>query len=375
MTVLSSLRETHEMSTCRWTHRPRVEGVPSFVSTARRRRAALRQDATGFLFCYEATVPPVLVAARKMPSAASKGAAAEEERSESESDDQADGALEARRRVRRGGEGCGISIHASCPPRVAFTSDALGLPPLEPAHMALLLPALAACHFGPGAVVQSCLPLVVPFSMPELSYSTWASNKKALAYNRCVIVTIYIQGACALLKFTSGNMVGGFFDGMQVAMGIYSLTPDGMRLLPTYMMMSGVNGAVGLLQVLQTYNGIPLAWLPKLQIIPPVMAMVSSYFSWQFLKECRTISAGVGGVGRQPATDTQGDSCIVWAMGADWWPSFIWAPIHGEPRSSGQDRGREGGGITGFGDSAGGGFGAGLRFPVFEGSGHRLGEQ
>eukprot|EP00928_Gymnodinium_smaydae_P043216 TRINITY_DN29003_c0_g2_i1.p1 TRINITY_DN29003_c0_g2~~TRINITY_DN29003_c0_g2_i1.p1 ORF type:complete len:382 (-),score=82.72 TRINITY_DN29003_c0_g2_i1:74-1219(-) len=315
------------------------------VATARRGKLAVKRDGGAFLFCGQARiqVAPVKATVRRRSQASSEAA----------SDDAADD--KAQRRA-----------------APALLVDALRLPQPEPAHAALLIPALAAAASRAGlatggmeVVATSCLPLIVPFSMPQLSPIAWFSNKRALAYNRCVIVSIYVQGAFAVLKFASGNVVGGFFDGCQVAMGVYSLMPDGMRLFPTYMMMSGFNGIIGLLQVLQQYNGVPLHWLPTLQVWPPLVSVVSAYFCWQFLTACRDIVAD-GGL--MMPRERQQESCLVRAMGGDWWPAFLSASIYGESAPGARDREADApAGVNTFG-------GPGPGFSVFEGSGHRLGE-
>jgi len=251
-----------------------------------------------------------------------------------------------------------------------LTADAMKLPEFELPHAISMLPAvhaLAASQLGlsPGMAL-CCLPIVTPFSMPHMTPAVWYSNKRALAYNRMVVITVYIQGACAIFKFGTGNMVGGFFDGIQAAMGFYSLMPEGMRFLPTYMMMAGFNGVIGLLQVVQTYNGVPLQMLPIMPILAPVAAITSAYFGYQFCKEVRKIAGGI-----PDEADGAQSSCFVRTMGGDWFPSFLTAPLYG-PSQDGRSNDDEGfsGGIHGYGGRSG----AQQRFSVFEGSGHRLGE-
>jgi len=253
-----------------------------------------------------------------------------------------------------------------------LTADTLRLPPFELAHAVLMMRGLAASHVGlaPG-VVQSCLPIIVPFSLPEMNPSAWFANKRALAYNRCIIVTVYVQGVCAALKLMSGNMIGGFFDGIQAGMGYYSLSPDGTRFLPTYMMMAGLNGVVALLQVLQRYHGVPLHYLPWSQVAMPVASILSAYFSWEFCRELRAIATGL------PSGAAQ-DSCIVKVMGGDWWPAMLSAPSYGLQHTDWDSARHEdsygGGRQSGINFGSFGPGGVGSRFSVFEGSGHRLGE-
>eukprot|EP00929_Paragymnodinium_shiwhaense_P009251 TRINITY_DN113346_c0_g1_i1.p1 TRINITY_DN113346_c0_g1~~TRINITY_DN113346_c0_g1_i1.p1 ORF type:complete len:361 (+),score=75.08 TRINITY_DN113346_c0_g1_i1:58-1140(+) len=242
-----------------------------------------------------------------------------------------------------------------------LTFDKFGLPPPEPAHLLLLAPAVAAAlqpggiALAPAGLAASCLPIVAPFSMPPMTPGAWCSNKQALAYGRCVVVALYFQAGFAVLKIMHGNLVGGFMDGIQAAMGFYSLTPGGLGLFPTYMMMAGVNGVMNLLQVLQMFQGVPLQYIPQVHIWPPVTSLVSAYFGWQFCKEIRNIANGY---------PQDSDGCFVRIMAGDWWPDCLTAGMF------------NGGGHAEEPSSSGGVFSSHSRQPqtrIFEGSGRRLG--
>lgn len=230
------------------------------------------------------------------------------------------------------------------------------LPPFQLAHLGTLLPAAVAAHGGlylPAGVACACLPIMAPFRVPQVSPDSWMANKRALAFHRCCVFGVYLQGAFALLKFSGGDLVGGTYLGIQAAMGAYAVTPDGSSFMPSYMMISGFNGLLGIIQVLQTFQGMPLHYIPLSAMLPPTISLLSCYWCWQFCQELRAVGAGLPGAGPQ-------DTCWVKFMGGDIWPISSLSPT-----IETSERDRERASATG---------GVSSRFSAFGGSGHRLGE-
>jgi hypothetical protein len=260
------------------------------------------------------------------------------------------------------GDGEEASGLASVVPRgrAHLTAAALGLPPFNISNVFLLLPAAASLHAQgavAGGVAAACLPMAVPFSVPQVSPDSWLANKRARAFHRCCVIGVYVQGASAVFKFMRGDLVGGTYDGLMALMGGYAIQPDGMRFFPTYIMCAGFNGLLGTFQVFQTYQGIPLHFLPLMACLPPIVGVATAYCGWQFCKELRAIAAGLPGDGPQ-------DSCFVRFMGGDWWPASLSPMPQAEAAPS----------AGGFGGGATGASAAGGRFSAFAGDGHRLGE-
>lgn len=249
--------------------------------------------------------------------------------------------------------------HAKLPPSLHPRLDltaALRLPDLDlPSSIALLLPLAAATHCAlagsGGAVAAACVPIAIPFSVPQVSPDAWLANKRARAFHRCCVVCVYAQGAIAVLKFARGDLVGGTYDALQALMGGYAIQPDGQRFFPTYIVISGFNGLLGLFQVFQSFQGVPLHFLPMLALLPPAFSLMAAYCGWQFCREVNAIAAGLTGDGPQ-------DSCFVRCIGGDWWPSSI------GPSYSGSTAGDGGVGVQS----------APSRFSAFAGDGRRLGE-
>jgi len=235
------------------------------------------------------------------------------------------------------------------------------LPPFEYASLGLLLPAAVASHsgllLGAGAAC-ACLPIMAPFSIPQVSPDSWMANKRALAFHRSCCFGVYAQGALAVMKFAGGDLVGGTYLALQAAMGCYSVTPDGTRFMPTYMVISGFNGLLGIIQVFQTYQGMPLHYIPMFAYLPPALSILTCYWGWEFCREMRAIGAGLPGDGPQ-------DTCWVKFMGGDIWPISALSPTPSTDRDQDQVHGLE---------STSRGSAMSNRFSAFGGNGHRLGE-
>eukprot|EP00931_Biecheleriopsis_adriatica_P064698 TRINITY_DN39429_c0_g1_i1.p1 TRINITY_DN39429_c0_g1~~TRINITY_DN39429_c0_g1_i1.p1 ORF type:complete len:302 (+),score=58.78 TRINITY_DN39429_c0_g1_i1:60-965(+) len=216
--------------------------------------------------------------------------------------------------------------------------DAFDPGPIDLRSLAALLPGAMAAHaghLGGAGVVTACVPIAVPFSVPQVSPDSWLASKRARAFQRGVVLTVYTQGALALLKLSRGDLIGGLYDGSQSLMGAYATL-------------------LGLLQIFQGYQGVPLHYLPVLAVVPPCVALCGAYCGWQFCKELTAIAAGQNGVGPQ-------DTCFVHFMGADWWPSFL-----GPNVPTREDRYRDWGRPGSAPNSSG-------RFSAFAGDGRRLG--
>jgi len=224
--------------------------------------------------------------------------------------------------------------------------------------LASLLPALVAASqqgLGSPGVAVACLPIVVPFQVPMVSEDAWSVNKRARAFHRCCVIGVCAQGIFAVTKLASGNFIGAVYDAIQACMGAYAVMPGGVRFFPTYISVSGFNGMLGVLQIFQSYNGLPLQLIPKMAILPPVIALSSAYWGWQFCREVRAIAIGLPNFGPQ-------DTCFVKCMGSDWWLPSSLSAAASDSRSESNDADGEVERIH-----AGG-------FASYAGSGHRLGD-
>lgn len=192
----------------------------------------------------------------------------------------------------------------------------LHLPAFNLANLALLLPSLVAAHGGllstPSGVATSCMPIMSPFQVPSVSPDSWMPNKRARAFHRSSILGVYLQGAICLQRLYFGDIVGGLFTGVQTAYGAYALTPSGVRSMPSYMMICGFNGVLGLVQVFQMSQGMSPLDIPVFAWAPPGISCIACYWGWQFARELKAIGAGSTGEGAQ-------DTIYVNMMGSDSW--------------------------------------------------------
>lgn len=235
---------------------------------------------------------------------------------------------------------------------------ALCLPPVDlKIALASLLPFAVASHAGllTGGACMACLPMMVPFSVPNVPADFWLANKRARAFHRLTVICVYLQGAATIVKFAFGDLIGGTYMGVQTAMGYYAMRPEGTSFFPMYIMICGFNGVLGLFQCFQQFQGVPIHFLPLAALGPPCVSLIAALCGWQFCNEIRAIAAGLPGSGSQ-------DSCLVRIMGGDWWPSSF-GPNYNRPA----DDTAGPGGVTGLG-------GVRNRFSAFAGDGRRLGE-
>eukprot|EP00927_Polykrikos_kofoidii_P053580 TRINITY_DN48186_c0_g1_i1.p1 TRINITY_DN48186_c0_g1~~TRINITY_DN48186_c0_g1_i1.p1 ORF type:complete len:336 (+),score=10.40 TRINITY_DN48186_c0_g1_i1:80-1087(+) len=241
-------------------------------------------------------------------------------------------------------------------------ADALALPQFTLAHAIPVLSGAIRAHFFAEpyftSITTSCVPIIVPFSLPDVPRSQWESDKVALAYSRCVMATVYAQAGIAVSKCLSGDFVDGIIDGIQAATGYYCVSMDHANLLPTYTVMVGLNGFLGCLQLMQNHVHHPHHTQRLCDLLAPPLRMLSASFSWQLCKTLQRVGAP-----HQPVVSSDRESTFVTFMSSDWLSCLL------PPRSNVDDANSSRGGVF-RSDHSESTF---HRFNAFEGSGHRLG--
>merc|ERR1712029_464535 len=111
---------------------------------------------------------------------------------------------------------------------------------------------------------------------------TWMASKRALAYHRACTACVYAQGFLSLARFARGDLVGGLYDALMCGTGAAAIEPGGTRMMPSYVMICGFNGVLGIVQIAQRFQGVSLHVLPFVLVLPPVVATAAAYFGWQF---------------------------------------------------------------------------------------------
>jgi len=237
--------------------------------------------------------------------------------------------------------------------------EALRLPKLTLVNVATgaLMPVLATTAYSIGfttssVVTPAMMPMFAPETLPHVSGNWWVVNKRARAFHRCCVIAVYTQGVFSLLKLVRGDLVGGLFDMLQTGIGLTATQPQGISVMPTYVMVAGFNGVLGMLQVFQSFQGIPIRYLPILVTAPPICAIIAALCGWQICKEIRAMASGTSS-GPQ-------DSFFVRICSADFWPLSVLSPtLHSGGGDDNHDSSRSS---------------ARQHFSAFGGSGWRLGE-
>lgn len=223
--------------------------------------------------------------------------------------------------------------------------------PTEVAVSMVLSMGVAASNPIVSAVQMACVPLVAPFTTPQVPVESWAHKPRARAYQRALFLACTIQGGMALFKFFSGDLIGGFFDTLLAACGMYAATPDGVTLLPTFTVFAAFNGFMDLLQMIQALHGTPLIFVVLHKaFLRPALLFTACYFAYQFHKEL--VAAIMG----YPAASEE--SFFVKIFGSDAWGPPIGATL------------RPGTNVLADGDPEPA---PRLNFAMFTGEGRRLG--
>lgn len=187
----------------------------------------------------------------------------------------------------------------------------------------------------------ACMPFVMPVAIDNVSPEHWMANKRALAFHRSTVLSVYLQFGFAGWKAIQGNLVGAAYDMFTALCGWHAISAEGQQFFPTYICISGFNGIISFLQTIQMSHGIPVQQLPLSIFAQPVLSIASAYFGMEFVQEVNAISVGRTCFGAQ-------DTCFVKVMSSDCWP---WSLTPGE-RPAGAP---------------------GVQGPSFQGHGHRLG--
>lgn len=116
-----------------------------------------------------------------------------------------------------------------------------------------------------------------------------------------LITVAFLQGALSLSRALLGDIWGGGIGIGMASMGFYSCTPSGVRWLPTYTVVTFINGSFHLLQLMEiaTYTKGSLITLAQpaimnfvnlLVISAPVVSLTGVMCSYQFIKELRRLA-------------------------------------------------------------------------------------
>jgi hypothetical protein len=111
------------------------------------------------------------------------------------------------------------------------------------------------------------------------------------------------QGTLAMCDFIFGDLLSGFMKGIFAALGFYiTYMEDGVVILPSFTVVSFVNGSIALLSTLERmsaratpmFSGLMPLYLNYIhlsQILHPILCFGGAYLGWQIIKELRRSGA------------------------------------------------------------------------------------
>lgn len=172
-------------------------------------------------------------------------------------------------------------------------------------------------------VALSCIPIIVPMSVTQISASTSAMSflsEDAKNFVKGITFVSMGQGTLAIVDLMFGDLLSGFMKGIFAGLGFYiSTMEDGVNVLPSYTVVSFVNGCITLLSAFEQmsarrspmFSGVMPLYLNYMhlsQLAHPLLCFAGAYMGWQIIKELRRTgvvqSATTAEPPRMPRTDT-----------------------------------------------------------------------
>lgn len=150
-------------------------------------------------------------------------------------------------------------------------------------------------------VAMACLPLFIPVSITRASDSGMLSflSDDAKSFVKGITYVSMCQGSLAVADFVFGDLLSGFMKSIFAALGFYvSLSEDGAAVLPSFTVVSFVNGSITLLSAFERmserrtplFSGIMPLYLNYIhlsQLVHPILCFAGAYMGWQIIKELR----------------------------------------------------------------------------------------
>ena len=172
-------------------------------------------------------------------------------------------------------------------------------------------------------VALSCIPIIVPMSVSQISASSAAMSFLSEDAKNFVKGITYVsvgQGTMAIVDVMFGDLLSGFMKGIFAGLGFYiSTMEDGVNVLPSYTVVSFVNGCITLLSAFEQmsarhtpmFSGVMplyLNYIHLTQLAHPLLCFAGAYMGWQIIKELRRSgivqSATISEAPLMPRTDT-----------------------------------------------------------------------
>ena len=151
-------------------------------------------------------------------------------------------------------------------------------------------------------IAVSCIPIIVPMSVTQITSSASATallSEDGKNFMKGITYVSIGQGTLAMFDLMFGDLLAGSMKGVFAGLGFYiSQMDDGMTILPSYTVVSFVNGCITLLSTFERmsarrtplFSGIMPLYLNYLhleQLLHPLLCFAGAYMGWQIIKELR----------------------------------------------------------------------------------------
>ena len=154
-------------------------------------------------------------------------------------------------------------------------------------------------------IAMSCIPVVVPLSLTRTSNAAYSAilSDDAKSFIKGITYVSIGQGTLAMIDFMFGDLLSGFMKAIFAGLGFYvSHMDDGVSILPSFTVVSFVNGSIAMLTALERMSArmtplfsgmmpLYLNYIHLAQILHPLLCFAGAYFGWQIIKELRRSGA------------------------------------------------------------------------------------
>jgi hypothetical protein len=156
-----------------------------------------------------------------------------------------------------------------------------------------------------GPIAMSCIPVVVPLSLTRTSNTAYSAilSDDAKSFIKGITYVSIGQGTLAMIDFMFGDLLSGFMKAIFAGLGFYvSHMDDGVSILPSFTVVSFVNGSIAMLTALERMSSrmtplfsgmmpLYLNYIHLSQILHPLLCFSGAYLGWQIIKELRRSGA------------------------------------------------------------------------------------
>lgn len=169
-------------------------------------------------------------------------------------------------------------------------------------YAAVKVSGVAPLLSGP-SVLLSCIPIIVPFTSPwESVVDLWPITERATKYQKMLAFMTVTQGSLGVFELLLGDLLGGFIGCVLAAVGQRGTTPGGVGWVPTYAVLSFINGSISVLSLAEkaAFSKFPIFALSNPTVVNvvhavvvanPILSMAGVYYAYRYLAELRCMNS------------------------------------------------------------------------------------